>query len=240
MPRLLTLCLACLCAAAPSAAQAPAPADTLTAAPAPASPSVPGPLSRYGVTVSVGTTGPALAVTTNLVPRLNARATVGFMAGSHQMEHVVDGETLAIDLNAHTVQAGLLVDYHPFGNGVRMSAGAMYTDRVARATLTPAEPIVVGDQTFEPEEVGSLTTEVKLGSAFAPYLGLGWGDAIGGRMAFHLEVGAYYSGAPGVAMSGDGMIAPTAENAPVLEANLNRPAYSFYPELALGLSFRLN
>ena len=45
MTRLFALCLALLCAAAPASAQAP------------------GPLSRYGVTATVGTTGPALAVT---------------------------------------------------------------------------------------------------------------------------------------------------------------------------------
>lgn len=198
------------------------------------------PLSQYGLTVSVGTTGPALALTTNLAPWLNARASGSYIPYRHSTVQTVDGERLALHGDLSTAQAGAVLDVHPFKNGFRLSTGVFYARRVAEASLAPAEAIVVGDKTFEPDEIGSLTTQVQLGSALAPYAGLGWSNALKGRVGFHFELGAYYHGSPRIDMEGQGMIAPTAENAPVLEANLDHAELSFYPEVSLGLSIRLN
>lgn len=229
MPRLFALGALVLGLAVPASAQH-----------APVTPAQPGAFSRYGLTVSVGTTGPALAVTTNLAPWLNVRASGGYVPYSHRQELDVDGERLALAGDASTVQAGAVLDAHPFKNGFRISTGVFYARRAVEATMTPAEAIVVGDRSFEPEEIGTLRTQVQLGSALAPYAGIGWSNALRGRVGFHFELGAYYHGSPRIDMDGQGMIAPTAENAPVLEANLDHAELSFYPEVSLGITFRLN
>ena len=72
-----------------------------------------------------------------------------------------------------------------------------------------------------------------------PYAGIGFGNSVrpGGRVAFALDLGVLYTGSPRIQMEGDGMIAPTAEQGPDIEADLE--GVKLYPVLSLGLSLRL-
>lgn len=211
------------------------------------------PLSHVGAHLGIGTTGPRVGVVTNLTERVNLRVSGGYVTeGVLQAvgvdidaEQQISGYDLVLDNEIDFQQVGALVDVFLI-SGARLTAGVFYAERNATSTLASAEPVVEGGRTFTPEEIGTLRLEGKLGSSLAPYLGLGFGDAVGddrGPVRLFAEFGVYFHGSPAltlVAEDPDSIIAPSANaaNEAALEERLGW--FKTYPEVAVGLSFKFN
>ena len=100
--------------------------------------------------------------------------------------------------------------------------------------------------TFTPDEIGRLNVKGSFGSTVAPYVGIGYGNALkqgGLPVGFHIELGGYYHGNPDITLSVDdpiAVIAPSATEANERALKSGSGGTAFYPELSLGMTVRLN
>ena len=72
----------------------------------------------------------------------------------------------------------LLADWHPFANNFRFSAGVVRNDSKVKLDGTPTDEVEIGDHDYPPELVGTLTGQLDF-EDMAPYIGIGFGNAIG-------------------------------------------------------------
>jgi hypothetical protein len=200
-----------------------------------------GTASAQGTALSLraGTLGPSIGVTQSLNRTFNLRVDVPYLTVNRTEERMIDDFPLMIDASIRLFSVAGLVDVHPFGGAFRLSAGAAYNDNEATFTGRASRNYTVRGRAFTPDEIGDLTGLIELGSSIAPYLGLGFGNpvALGKRLGMTFDAGVLFSGPPRVTMTGTGMVAPTADEAPKLEQNLDWVRY--YPGISLGLTYKL-
>ncbi len=196
------------------------------------------PAKAQGLAVSAraGSLGPGLDVTASVAPRLNARVGVSYLTYAHSdiLHEEIDVRYDA-DLTLTSVTA--MLDWHPFRNAVRFSAGAVYNGNKVDAVITPIESYTIKEKTFSPDRIGTLTARVDYKSKISPYVGLGLGNAVSRRFGVAFDLGLLYTNSPSVRMTGSGMIAPTAGQAAKLEQGFE--SFKFYPLVSVGLSFSL-
>jgi hypothetical protein len=200
---------------------------------------VPASAQDLSLAVRAGTFGPSLGLAARVHDRVNMRIDVPYMTYTHSGVEQVDQFDLAFDTNIRLFTVSALADFHPLGNMLRLTGGAIYNGMEATFTARSANAHTVGAVTYSPEQIGELNGLIEMGSRVAPYIGIGLGSNVRrtGRLGFALDMGVMFNGPPRVTMWGSGMVEPTAEEAPVIEANLDWARY--YPGITLGLTYRL-
>lgn len=148
-----------------------------------------------------------------------------------------------------TPQFLLTADFHPGGGGFYLSGGLHLSSGDLTVTASPTEPVEIGDDTYQPEEVGKIVGTASTRSV-SPYLGIGLGNPIGeGRgIGLNLDVGVSFVGEPDIGLDHEGGNLSQQEEQ-VLQANLDAEARKaeddmpgwakFYPVISLGLSFKV-
>lgn len=148
--------------------------------------------SSLAAGVTAGTMGLGLTATTRVSEHVNIRAIVAGISVD------TSGETDEVDYDADAdlLFAGGMVDLHPAGGGFRLSLGLFYNGSDIRAS---------GRCTRTDCQLGSglgligngdrIEGDIDFNSA-APYLGLGWGNAVDAtrRWRFSFDLGAMYIG----------------------------------------------
>jgi len=100
-----------------------------------------------------------------------------------------------------------------------------------------------GDIIIPKEKIGDFVFDVNPGMKISPYLGLGFGRALGSEknFAFAFELGTYYQGAPDISIQSTGLLAPTSNpdlgQEKRLEGQINQ--YCLYPVMKISLSYRI-
>lgn len=195
-----------------------------------------------GVDVGIGTTGAAAHVQAKVMGPLVLRGGYNYLAFEPDDEEY-DGVSYSGELDMSQLSA--FVDYHPFGNGFTLTGGYFFGDRSLDLSARPTEPVEIGDETFTPSEVGTLSANTDLGSS-APYVGLGWdGTVYGDGGGFHgfIRLGVLFSGTPEVELSATG---GTLTGDPTFQEELAREEqnlqdevdqFEVYPVINLGLSW---
>lgn len=201
---------------------------------------VPTETQAQGVAASVraGTQGIGVDLATRLMPRLNARVGVNYFTYAMDGVEDIDDTEVAYDADATLLFVSAVVDYHPFANSFRLSGGVHYNGLEGNSTLEPQENIEAGNNSYTPEQVGTLGLEVGFASKISPYVGIGFGNAISRRVGFLFDVGMLYAGAPEVNITATGMLSPTAGESSKVEDNLSWAKW--YPVVSLGVSARLS
>jgi hypothetical protein len=135
-----------------------------------------------------------------------------------------------------------LLDIHPFGGGFRVSGGGMLNKNEIQLRANLDRTVEIDDQEFSLSDFkGEVTFE-----EMAPYLGIGYGNAVGadGRWHFSCDFGVMFQGEPKVSASA------TASNPaiqPIVDEALDREvadlqddanAFKYYPVISAGVSFR--
>ena len=153
------------------------------------------------------------------------------------------------DLELKTVS--LLLDYHPFSNGFRLSAGAMYNGNQAKVVGKPdgtTGSIEIGDKTYTVADVGQVDGTVDFNN-IAPYAGFGYSSSKTktSGFSFNTEIGAMFQGSPkakltatkGTGIGNDAWAALQGELAKE-EAQLNDELSDFkvYPVVSIGLGYK--
>jgi hypothetical protein len=191
--------------------------------------------------VKAGTTGIGADLTVGLARSLNVRVGGAFFSYSRE----VTESDIEFDARATLSHGSLLLDLHPGGGNFRISAGGYYSGTKATGDSVGGT-ILVNGVPYDVRLVGTLNGEMK-GKSIAPYLGLGWGNAVreGARVRFVADLGVYYWGSPSVTLTANptnpALVPPSfyqdleAERRQ-LEDDLSK--YKLYPVLSLGVSYR--
>lgn len=198
------------------------------------------PALAQGVTgsVQVGTLGIGAQVATPLASRINFRGGIDFQPVS--FETTVDEVALDVELPAATVTA--VIDLYPNESGFRLSAGVLYFGGSLGLEGAPTEDVEFGNNVYTQAPVGTIRGSLET-SRLAPYLGLGWGNAVGTGFGFALDVGIAYHGTPEFGLEATGPVSSDPQfrmdlDAEAESANEDIPGVaSMYPVLKLGLSY---
>jgi hypothetical protein len=145
-----------------------------------------------------------------------------------------------------------LLDWYVFGGGFHLTAGAVAggTHLDVRG-LPSGGGYTLNGNYYPASEVGSLSGQLKFASSVSPYVGMGWGKAVGVREHLHLllDIGAVHGGTPQVTLSAlCGQAAPSGSaacNALQADAQAERSSLQndvklvrWYPIVDLGLAYR--
>ena len=198
------------------------------------------PTSAQGVTgsVHVGTLGIGAQVAAPLASRINFRGGIDLQPVNFQV--TVEDVDLDVELPAAAVTA--VLDLYPNGSGFRLSAGVLYFGGSLGLEGAPTEDVEFGNNVYTKAQVGTMRGSLGT-SRFAPYLGLGWGNAVGTGFGFALDVGMAYHGTPEFSLESTGPISSDPQfrrdlDAEAESANEDLPGVaSMYPVLKLGLSY---
>lgn len=194
-----------------------------------------------GVTVKAGTLGIGAELTKSVTPMVNVRV------GGSYFTYGFDGTEgdVSYDLDLKLKSLNLLVDFHPILNrGLRLSAGMVLNNNGVDMVSRPTASYDIGGTTYTATDVGTINGAVDFKS-FAPYVGIGWGNAAGGRWGIAFDLGLALQGSPQVDLSATGPIASDAQFLSELRQEESQvqddiSGFKYYPVISLGLSFKLS
>lgn len=138
----------------------------------------------------------------------------------------------------------VMVDWHPFGNHFRISAGAIFNNNSAGLKAKTTDKLKIGDMEFTPAQVGTLKGDIKFGNSTAPYVGLGFGNAVlpNQALSFVFDLGVFFTGYD-LSLTSEG---GTMSDNPILLSNLEKEEkdaqedldkIKIYPVLSFGLAY---
>jgi hypothetical protein len=195
----------------------------------------------FGVGVKVGTLGLGGDVSLPIIPdRLNMR-----MSGNY-LDFSYDGTADDIDyeFTLDFKDLMLLGDWHPFANNFRVSGGVVWHDgSKVKLMGTPTDNVTIGDHEYTPEQIGTLNGELAFENA-APYVGIGFGNAIGPyeqTWSFVFDLGVIFQTFDAT-LTADG----PAASIPQFQADLKKEeedlqddleSFEIYPVLQFGVAY---
>ncbi|MAA75328.1 MAG: hypothetical protein CMN28_11555 [Salinisphaeraceae bacterium] len=197
------------------------------------------------VGLNVGTLGVGLAATFDVNRVLNARVLVAGLSIDPDIDY--DGEDLEYEGEVDLFSMGALLDYHPFGGGLRLTAGLGHVNNSLEGSATCEETTC---------ELGDSGSQVLLGDRVdadvefkgtSPYVGIGWGNAVAtdGRWTFSLDLGVYFVGSASADVTCSNVAVPAnlaacqlAAQAEERELEDDLDNYELYPVLQLGTAYR--
>ena len=196
---------------------------------------------KFAAGLGVGTTGATLEAKFAPTDVVALRGNFNYLDVSLDEEY--DDIEYDGDFNANSF--GGFVDVAPFKNGFVLSGGAYVGDKTLDLNATPSESVQIGDGTFTPEEVGTLTGKAEL-SSFAPYAGIGYDGFMGGskNWSFNARAGVMFTGSPDVDLvSANGTLSSNAALRSELDAEIeaiedDANDFKYYPVLTIGVARR--
>ena len=190
---------------------------------------------EYGLGLRLGTQGLGAEFGVGISERFAVRA------GYYTLEYSDDYEETDIvyDGDLHVGGLGAIVDFHPFKNGFRLSAGLFSNDNEVDLTATPTGPQEIGGTIYQPAEIGTLNGHIGFDST-APYFGLGYGRIHRGkRVGFLFDLGMLKQGSGEASLaSSTGLINLVDLEAEIDEIEQDIEDYDFWPVLSFGLAIR--
>jgi len=201
-------------------------------------------LAAVGATLKVGTLGVGADVTIGISKNFNARANLNYFSYGMTIDEEEDedgGGGGTINPKLQLLTTGALLDWHPWAQGFRISAGLYMNNNKIDFTADTNDTVDINDREYFVSDLGGKVDF----NAVAPYLGIGYGNAVqaNGHWHFAFDIGVMYSGSPQVALWA------TASD-PALQAQLNTDieaevkdieedleAYTIHPVISLGVSY---
>jgi hypothetical protein len=197
------------------------------------------------VTGRASTLGLGVEVTKSLVDFVNIR--LGVNAFSYDRDDFggdIEDIDVEYEVDLDLRSASAIVDLHPLRGGFRLSGGLLYNGSKIRVTAKAAESYFFGGHEYTPEEVGNVTGDLDT-LELQPYLGLGWGNAVGKykKVGLVFDLGVVYQGSPDLTLTADSLFATAqdflldlGEEEARLEDEMKNLKY--YPIISLGISFK--
>ena len=205
--------------------------------------------AELAVGVKAGTLGLGAEVTVDLSKRL------GFRGGVAGWEEELSYTASDIDYEGdlEILDATLLLDWYPSGQGFRISLGAAWNDHRLEGRA-PLEELLRQSGSFPPgtplpNNLGTLRGEATV-DELGPYLGIGFGRATAGqsRWGVSLDLGVVVHGEPEVELTAD---SPILNQFPQLqpivdllleeeerELELEAEDWSYFPVVSFTISYR--
>ncbi len=188
-----------------------------------------------GIGVKASTLGAGVELGVSLSDRFVLRGALNkYSKGDNQ---TIDGIDYTADLDLNSTS--LFLDWHPLKGTFHLTAGYLMSSNQLSASATPSQAVVIGDNTYQPSDVGRIDALVDLGSG--PYVGLGWGNLPAKGLGFSVELGVVQMGAPDADLSIDDPNGFIAANNDIEKerANIENDLDQFdtYPVVSVGLSY---
>jgi hypothetical protein len=198
---------------------------------------------------AIGVTGGTLGLGPEMVASLGHKANLRVGAslfGNYSYSSEKSGVPYDLELE---LRSGLgVLDFHPTGGGFHLSAGAVYNKSTVDGVAQPSGTYTVGGVSYTGAEVGTLRLAARFERKLVPYVGLGFGNAVGEgkKLGLSLDLGVAFQGSPRVDLTTTGPIssdpefqADLAREKAELDAELDDSRYKYYPVVALGLTYKL-
>lgn len=200
----------------------------------------------WAIVPEISTLGLGGHVVKKIIPQVNAR--VGINAFGINVD--VDGEEVEYDGDLDLFNVSTILDLHPSKNsGFKLSAGAIFANNNIEGTAITEDTITIGNEEFENDVVESTDVEIEITRDVAPYLGLGWGNAVADNKGFGVwfNLGVMFGGSPDVEVTPNFNENATQEQR--AEANEaaedeeeevedNLAFIGIYPVASLGISYQ--
>jgi len=184
------------------------------------------------VAAKVGTLGLGIEATTNIVPLF---ANIRLQGNGFNYNTTITDTNVTYDAKLKLATVGLLADIYPFAGKFRVTGGAYYNGNKLNMNSRSLGNVVIGGTTYVNPVVATTVDFNK----FAPYVGIGWGDAIssGSPIGFSFELGAMYMGKPKTSIVAPGVSAAdiAIEKRQLDDALKNM---QFYPVVSAGVNFK--
>ena len=143
----------------------------------------------YALAARAGTTGLGAELTVRLSDSFNLRLGAGGFGYDYDRSLSGIDYDLQLDLKAGTAA----VDWHPGGAAFRLSGGVMLHGNELTGLATLKESATIGDHSYEPDQVGSLTAVADYDRKLAPFVTIRAGNgARGGRVFVSFELGVAF------------------------------------------------
>ncbi len=195
-----------------------------------------------GLTLKAASTGAGLDLSVGMTPQLNLR--IG--ASGFTTSRDVSEESIDYSADAKLLTGGLMLDWFPAESGFRVTLGGLYNDNHLDLKSKGTGIIEVNGVDYHLSDIGYVDGKVTF-AKFAPYLGLGWGNAVGadGDWHFAFDFGAIYQGSPDLKLAAhpnDPAQVP-ADFYSNLEIERKKTekdldSYRYYPVISIGISRR--
>jgi hypothetical protein len=193
-----------------------------------------------GVSAKIGTLGYGGDLTVGVLPQLNVRA--GFNTFSFAINTRDDSEgatKISADLDLQTIP--ILLDWHPYAGGFRVSAGMVVNNNEVSLYAVPGDTVKINDVEYGLQHLDGKATFNQV----APYLGIGAGNAAdtSSHLHFSCDFGVMFQGEANIELHA------TASNPAlqtILDADVEQQrktseddvsVFKFYPVIAIGLSY---
>ncbi|QSV61665.1 MAG: hypothetical protein HEQ26_01725 [Dolichospermum sp. DL01] len=203
----------------------------------------------WAITPEISTLGVGATVTKSITPHINAKLGINGLGISRDIS--LSDVDYKANLNLFNVST--LADYHPWKNGgFRLTGGLVFQDNNIEGTGKPKNGVTIriNNKDYNSKTVlTSLNAKVSFENSVAPYIGLGWGNAVkpGKRWGFSANLGAIFAGSPKVLLTPG--FGPDATDAIKAEINTNIEAerkkqesdlnwLNIYPVFSLGISYQ--
>lgn len=191
-----------------------------------------------GLTVKLGTLGGGLEATVGANDYLGFRFGINVMSAGPSSEQ--DEGTVRTDLD--WLSYGALVDLHPFGGGFRLTGGGLINKNKFKLNADLTESVTLDDEDYNLSDLNGQVTFSEL----APYVGIGYGNAVGadGRWHFACDFGVMFQGEPKIeasATASDSRLQSVVDEAlerEVADIQDDANAFQFYPVISVGVSYR--
>ncbi len=202
-----------------------------------------------GIGLRVGSTGIGADIAYNLTPKINIRGHFSTLSLSID-ESVSDDPEMRATGDVRTGAFMAYVDYHPFQNSFRVTAGIGKNLFDISGTAVAIESVCFGDEdsqgvcegkVFQPEKLGDLDYAISYPSSIHPYAGIGFGNLGRGksRITFLFDLSVIYSGAPEIELNNDGLFAPTTTRENLKPLNDGIESFAWFPVISIGVGFRI-
>lgn len=175
--------------------------------------------------------------------------TLGFRVSANGLHYNTTEtfESVTYDSRLKLESGQLLLDWFPFSNNFRVSAGAMYNGNKFTLEGKPSAggTFTINGTTYSSANVGSLNGTVDFMKA-APYIGLGYGRPIGKGLSLIADLGVLFQGSPRSTLSvtcGTATSVTTCSqiqndvSAERNKLNDDMDTFRYYPVVSIGLAY---
>ena len=199
------------------------------------------------VGAKVSTLGIGPEITIGLTDAINIRLGANFFNMDKTLTEGGNEFDFALKMSNYTAFA----DFHIFGGGFRLTGGAMNNKgNILSGIANSANNYDINGTSYTNVEVGDLKGELRMGQDISPYLGLGWGNNIGGtsNFSFNFDLGVFFTGVPKASLTTTGgTLASNAAANQILQDNLAREQdkiledikdFKYYPMVSISIAYR--
>jgi len=190
----------------------------------------------FAISAKMGTLGYGFDLTKAIIPNLNVRFGLNHFLLHYEGTQGV--EQIAYDVDVRLKTFSFLLDWHPFKEKFRLSAGVFHNSNEMTGIGVPTKTYTIGGKMYTPAKLGNVDGTVDF-QKYAPYLGVGLGNAVvkDKRFGFVIDLGVVFQNSPQVTLKAQGLLEPTAEQEGDVEDDIKN--LKFYPVFSMGLTYRL-